>query len=137
MPRPWLDWAIAAALTALGVAMTDGTLVVAAVTLPVIWRRSAPFAAAVAVAVGLVVSGIPTFDQTRCGVAIPAALLIVFSLAARRDRSAALAGLALVLAGMVVLAAHRSAARRRRLVRPAAVRRRLVGRPPRAIARTA
>ena len=103
MPRPWLDWGIAAALTALGVAMTDGTLVVAAVTLPVIWRRSAPFAAAVAVAVGLVVSGIPTFDQTRCGVAIPAALLIVFSLAVRRDRSAALAGLALVLAGMVVL----------------------------------
>ncbi len=103
MPRPWLDWGIAAALTALGLGMTEGTVVVAAVTLPVIWRRSAPLAAAVAVAVGLVVSGIPTFDQTRCGVAIPAALLILFSLAVRRGRAEAVSGLVLVLAGMVVL----------------------------------
>ena len=103
MRRPWLDWGIAAALTALGLGMTEGSVVVAAVTLPVIWRRSAPFGAAVAVAVGLVVSGIPTFDQTRCGVAIPAALLILFSLAVRRGRGEALGGLALVLAGMVVL----------------------------------
>ena len=68
----------------------DGTivdsLVIGAVTLPVIWRRSAPLPAAAALAVGVVVSGIPTFDQARCGVAIPAALLILFSVAARRPR---------------------------------------------------
>jgi signal transduction histidine kinase len=113
VPRAWLDWAIAGALTALGVFLTlgpdgpDGTIVdsivVAAVTLPVIWRRSAPFVAAAALAAGVVVSGIPTFDQSRCGVAIPAALLILFSLAARRGLREALGGLALVLAGMVAL----------------------------------
>ena len=113
VPRPWLDWAIAGVLTTLGVFITldpdhrDGTLVdsiaVAAVTLPVICRRSAPLAAAAALAVGVVVSGIPTFDQSRCGVAIPAALLILFSLAARRGLRPALGGRALVLAGMVVL----------------------------------
>jgi signal transduction histidine kinase len=113
VPRPWLDWAIAGVLTALGVFITldpdhrDGTvvdsIVVGAVTLPVIWRRSAPFAAAAALAAGVVVSGIPTFDQSRCGVAIPAALLILFSLAARRGLRQALGGLALVLAGVVAL----------------------------------
>jgi signal transduction histidine kinase len=112
--RPWLDWAAAAALTAIGVAMTLGgsgqaggtivdSIVVAAVTLPLVWRRRAPLAAAAAVAAGAVISGVPTFDQARCGVAIPVALLIVFSVAARRGRGEALAGLALVLAGMVVL----------------------------------
>ena len=113
VPRAWLDWAIAGALTALGVFLTlgpegaDGTIVdsivVAAVTLPVVWRRSAPLAAAAALAAGVVVSGIPTFDQARCGVAIPAALMILFSLAERRELREALGGLALVLAGMVVL----------------------------------
>ena len=113
VPRPWLDWAIAAALTALGIAMTrdpangDGTivdsLVIGAVTLPLIWRRSAPLFAAAALAVGVVISGIPTFDQARCGVAIPAALLILFSVAARPPRDPALGALGLILAGIVVL----------------------------------
>jgi hypothetical protein len=111
--RRWLDPALAAALTALGLLITfdpgngDGTIVdsfvVATVTIPVAWRSRAPLDAAAALAVGTVVSGIPTFDQTRCGVAIPAALLILFSLAARRELAEALAGLALVLAGMVFL----------------------------------
>jgi hypothetical protein len=111
--RRWLDPALAAALTALGLLITfdpgngDGTIVdsfvVATVTIPVAWRSRAPLAAAAALAVGTVVSGIPTFDQTRCGVAIPAALLILFSLAATRELATALAGLALVLAGMVFL----------------------------------
>jgi signal transduction histidine kinase len=113
VPRPWLDWAIAGTLTALGVLMTLGSdhaddtivdsIVVAAVTVPVLWRRSAPLAAAAALAAGTVVSAVPTFDQSRCGVAIPAALLIVFSLAARCGLRRALGGLALILAGMVVL----------------------------------
>jgi signal transduction histidine kinase len=109
VPRPWLDWAIAGALTALGVLITLGSdhpgapIVVAAVTLPVAWRRNAPLAAAAALAAGVVVSGIPSFDQSRCGVAIPAALLILFSVGARLGSREAFGGLALVLAGMVVL----------------------------------
>jgi signal transduction histidine kinase len=111
--RPWLDPALAAALTALGLVITfdpangDGTtidsLVIATVTLPVAWRTRAPLSAAVALAAGTVVSGIPTFDQTRCGAAIPAALLVLFSLAVRRPRIEAIAGLAAVLAGVVFL----------------------------------
>jgi signal transduction histidine kinase len=111
--RRWLDPALAAALTAFGLLITfdpgngDGTvvdsLVIATVTIPVAWRSRAPLAAAAALAVGTVVSGIPTFDQTRCGVAIPAALLILFSLASRREIAEALGGLAVVLAGMVFL----------------------------------
>jgi signal transduction histidine kinase len=109
-PRRWLDPALAAALTVIGLLITfdpqngDGTvvdsLVIPAVTLPVAWRRRAPLAAAAALTAGIVISGIPTFDQTRCGVAIPAALIILFSLAARPQRNEAVAGLTLVLAGM-------------------------------------
>src|SRR6266487_2055519 len=85
--RPWLDPALAAVLTAIGLVITfdpgngDGTvidsIVIATVTVPVAWRSRAPLPAAAALAVGMVVSGVPTFDQTRCGVAIPAALLIL------------------------------------------------------------
>jgi hypothetical protein len=110
---PWLDPALAAALTALGLLITfdpgngGGTvvdsLVIGTVTIPVAWRSRAPLAAAAALAVGTVVSGVPSFDQIRCGVAIPAALLILFSLATRREIAASIAGLALVLAGMVFL----------------------------------
>jgi signal transduction histidine kinase len=109
----WVDLALAAALTAVGASMTIGpdgaggtvidTLVIPTVTLPLIWRQRDPVAASVAVAAGLVLSGLPTFDQTRCGVAIPAALLIVFSVAARQGRPRALAGLAAVQGGLVVL----------------------------------
>ncbi len=108
-----VDLALAAALTVIGVAITlgpdardgaiVGTLLIPTVTLPVIWRWRAPLAASVAFGVGVFVSGIPTFDQTRCGVAIPAALLIVFSLGARVETGRALAGLAAVLAGLGVL----------------------------------
>ena len=111
----WIDVAIAAALTAAGVLSTlqpeEGevtvlaTLLIPAVTLPLIWRRRRPLAASIAMAIGLVVSGVPTFDQTRCGVAIPAALLIVFSLAARCRRATAIAGLAAVVAGLIFLLA--------------------------------
>jgi signal transduction histidine kinase len=109
-PRRWLDPALAAVLTVIGLLITfdpqngDGTvidsLLIPAVTLPVAWRRRAPLAAAAALTVGIVLSGIPTFDQTRCGVAIPAALIILFTLAARPERNEAVAGLGLVLAGM-------------------------------------
>ena len=76
---------------------------VGAATLPVIWRRQAPLACAAAVSAGMVISGIPTFDQTRCGAAIPAALFILFALANRTEWRAAVGGLALVLAGVIFL----------------------------------
>jgi len=110
------DLAIGAVLTALGLLLTlspppgsagEGvwldTLTVPAVTLPVIWRRRAPLACAAALAAGVVVSGIPTFEQVRCGVAIPAALLIVYALATRAEGRRAIGGLGLVLGGMAIL----------------------------------
>ena len=48
-------------------------------------------------------SGIPTFDQVRCGVAIPAALLILYSVGVYCDRRRSIVGLLSVLAGMVFL----------------------------------
>jgi signal transduction histidine kinase len=107
--RPWLDWAIAAVVTALAVLMaiepgdTNGSVFIAAVTLPLIWRRTAPLAASAALAAGFAISALPTLSEWRCGVAIPVALAIAFSVAARRDRRDALIGLALLLAGLVVL----------------------------------
>jgi hypothetical protein len=112
-----LDLAICAALLAFGVSITTqpdaptgagagtdlDTVLLPAVVLPVLLRRRAPFAAAAALAAGCVVSGIPTFDQFRLGLAIPAALLILFSLARHAERPRALGGLALVLAGMVFI----------------------------------
>lgn len=79
------------------------TLVMPAVILPVLLRKRAPLAAAAALAAGAVVSGIPTFDQGRCGFAVPAALVILFSLGTRADLRRAVAGLALVLAAMIFI----------------------------------
>ncbi len=107
-----VDVALGAVLTLFGIGLTLGgpgsggwiaTLVVGAATLPVIWRRQAPLACAAAVSAGMAISGIPTFDQTRCGAAIPAALFILFALATRTEWRAAVGGLALVVAGVVFL----------------------------------
>lgn len=108
------DLAVGVALTALGVLISLSpdsggdpswvrSLLVTTVTLPVIWRRRAPLACAGALAAGTVLSAIPTFDQVRCGAAIPAALLVLYAVGARSERSGAFGGLALVLGGMVFL----------------------------------
>ena len=101
------DTAAGLALTALGLAMAAGAtepsvalVAMPAVTLPVIWRRSAPFAAAVVLSAGVAA----TFGAGRCGVVIPSALLVLYALGARADRRHTLAGLVLVLAAMVFLA---------------------------------
>ena len=74
-----------------------------AATLPLLWWRSAPLLAAVALTAGSIVSAVPTFMQTRCGAMIPAALLIAFSVASRSDRRDAVAGLAALLFALGVL----------------------------------
>jgi signal transduction histidine kinase len=80
-----------------------GTLLLLPVILPIFVRRRAPLAAVFAYAAGVVVSAVPTFDQFRCGVAVPVALVLLFSLAARRPLRPALAGFAVVLAALVFL----------------------------------
>jgi hypothetical protein len=109
----WIDVGPFLVVTAVGLAITlqpdngDGTfvdtLVMPAATLPVLWWRRAPLAAAIAIAVGMVVSGVPTFDQVRCGFALPGALLILFSLAATEERRRALLGLVAVELGVLSL----------------------------------
>jgi signal transduction histidine kinase len=113
----WIDVLICAVLVALALPVTMGpdapdgagagtvwdSLLLPAVILPVLLRRRAPVAAAALFAAGCVVSGFPTFDQFRLVAAVPAGMLISYSLAARTDRSKAAGGLALVLAGMVFI----------------------------------
>jgi hypothetical protein len=108
----WPDLVPVVLLTALGVAITDpssgddtivGTLLVPTVTVPVFWWRRAPLAAAIGISIGMIVSGIPSFDQIRCGFAIPGALLILFSLGSREELRRGLTGLAAVEGGVVFL----------------------------------
>jgi signal transduction histidine kinase len=106
-----VDVLICAALVGFGVSVTTrsdlanativDTLLLPAVALPILLRWRWPLAASVALLAGAVVSGVPTFDQFRLGVAIPAAMLIAFSLASRCDVRDALVGLWLLLAAMV------------------------------------
>ena len=79
------------------------TLLLLPLIVPIFMRRRAPLAAVFVYAVGVVVSAVPTFDQFRCGVAVPVALVLLFSLAARQPLRRALAGLGLVLAALVFL----------------------------------
>ena len=62
------------------------TILVPTATIWVYWWRRAPLLAAVGFAAGMVLSGIPTFDQVRCGYVLPGALLILFSVGQREDR---------------------------------------------------
>lgn len=119
--RWWLaiDLAIGAVLLYTGVDITTGsasdqgagadtywdTLLMPTLILPIFLRHRAPFAAAAALAAGCFVSGLPTFDQFRVPVVLPAALLIVYPLGRDTELPKALGGLALVLAGMVFVGA--------------------------------
>ena len=77
-------------LTALGLLMSIGenpspeAVLIPLATLPVIWRRRAPVACAVAVTVGIVV----TYGQPRCGATVPAVLLSSNRCCCRRLTSA-------------------------------------------------
>ncbi|MGI8413557.1 MAG: sensor histidine kinase, partial [Solirubrobacteraceae bacterium] len=121
LQRLWLgdlvdrvDVGVCAVLLAAGVVITNlpenyragwlGSVVMPFAVLPLLARRRAPVLAAGAFAAGAAVSGLPSFDQIRCGFALPVALMIVFSLAGHEGLRRAVWGLALVLAGLVVLA---------------------------------
>jgi signal transduction histidine kinase len=81
------------------------TLLLPAVVLPILVSRRRPFLATVALFAGAVISAVPTFDQFRFGLAIPAAMLILFRLASRRELRPAIGGLAFALAAMVFVGA--------------------------------
>ena len=89
-------------------ATTAGALLLPTLLVPVFLRRRDPLTAACALAGACVVSGIPTFNQFRLVVAIPVAMLVLISLATRATTARAVTGLAVVLAGLVVVGATES-----------------------------
>ena len=69
------------------------------VTVPLLWRRAAPIAAAAASLAGLAVNFLLLgSDFLRCGVVLPTAMIFAFTAAAELERREALIGLALALA---------------------------------------
>jgi signal transduction histidine kinase len=113
-----LDIAIAVALSALGLLLMYGNATDAevdaswlalpaflAVTIPVLWRRAAPLQAMAAVAAALAVHIALFGSVVRCGVVFPVVGVLVFTVAARFDRTTALwalgGGLAIIF-GMAV-----------------------------------
>lgn len=86
-----------------------GALLLPTLLLPVLLRRRDPLLAACALAIGCVVSGIPTFEQFRFLFAVPAALLILFSVGTRCPFTRGVGGLAVVLAGLAFVGATESA----------------------------
>jgi signal transduction histidine kinase len=89
-------------------ATVAGPLLLPTLLLPILWRRRDPLLAACGLALGCVVSGIPTFDQFRLVVAIPAAMLVLYSLATRSSWARAITGLAVVMAGLAFVGATES-----------------------------
>ena len=98
-----LDIAIAVALSALGLLLMYGNAtdaevdaswlampVFLGVTIPVLWRRAAPWQAMAAVAVALAVHIALFGSVVRCGVVFPVVGVLVFTVAARFDRMTAL-----------------------------------------------
>jgi signal transduction histidine kinase len=110
----WLDIGIVVVLLGVGLVLTAGTegsndktwvdsLLIPFAVAPVLLRRRWPLLACAALTAGIAISALPTLDQVRCGVVLPAAMLILFSLAARTDRDRAVIGLGIVFAGLAVL----------------------------------
>jgi hypothetical protein len=81
-----------------------GALLFPILLVPVPLRRRFPLGAALALAVGCVISGIPTFAQFRLVVAVP----VLFGLATRTTRARAFVGLAAVATGLVFVGATES-----------------------------
>jgi hypothetical protein len=109
------DLIIAAALSAIPVAVTAGALSIGTqhpgaaaclgvigLTLPVAWRRPFPLTAAAVMAVAAVANGLAFGHLVRCGVALPAVYIVAFGIATRVGWPRAAAGLALCLADVVI-----------------------------------
>jgi signal transduction histidine kinase len=110
------DIAIAVALSALGLLLMYGNAtdadvdaswlalpVFLGVTIPVLWRRAAPLQAMAAVAVALAVHIALFGSVVRCGVVFPVVGVLVFTIAARFERTTALwalAGAVAIIFGM-------------------------------------
>lgn len=113
-----LDIAIAVALSALGLLLMYGNAtdadvdaswlampVFLGVTIPLLWRRAAPLQAMAAVAAALAVHIALFGSVVRCGVVFPVVGVLVFTVAARFERTTALWALAGSLAIIVGMAA--------------------------------
>jgi hypothetical protein len=106
-----LDVVLCGALVAFGISVTTrsdlangtvlDTVLLPLVVAPVLTRRRWPLASCAALLAAAIISGVPTFDQFRLGLVIPAGLLILFGVAATESRRRAVVGLGLVLAAMV------------------------------------
>src|SRR5689334_16034608 len=85
-----------------------GAFLLPALFVPVFLRRRHPLAAAGAFAAGCAVTALPTLNQFRLVVAVPVAVLVAFSLGFRAPRGRSAGGLALVLAGLLLVGATES-----------------------------
>ncbi len=74
-----------------------------AVTVPLVWRRSAPLLALSAALIALIAHVLLFGEMTRCGVVFPLTWTLVFAAAARLQRGPALAGLLLGICCIAVM----------------------------------
>ncbi len=74
-----------------------------AVTVPLVWRRSAPLLALGAALIALTGHVVLFGEMTRCGIVFPLTWILVFAAAARLQRGPALAGLLLGICCIVVM----------------------------------
>lgn len=93
----WGDIALAAILSLWAIGLVSGTftsqrhsgvaasIVVLAMTVPVVWERRAPLAAAAAVAVGAALNELLIGPMVRCGPGLPAVFVIAYFAATRLD----------------------------------------------------
>ncbi len=75
-----------------------------AVTVPLVWRRSAPLLALSVVLVALAAHVVVFGEMARCGIVFPLTWILVFAAAARLDRGPALAAFALGVGCIAVMA---------------------------------
>lgn len=81
------------------------TLLLPLVGLPILLRRARPSTAAALFAAACAISALPTLDQFRIAVAIPAGQLVAYSTATHDERGRAVRGLLLVFAGLTIVGA--------------------------------
>jgi signal transduction histidine kinase len=113
------DGLIALVLSAFGIALTSGlthsghphggfwaSVAVLTMTVPVLWRRRAPLAAVATLAAGSLFNGLVIGSMVRCGAALPALGLVMFSVGLRCELRRAFGGAALGVIAVVALAQY-------------------------------